>query len=325
MNASWQDLPVLSQVVALRRGRPQVADVLVSITGHLKQNGTKDIPASGRVLENGDIVLVISRYDMTEMSLLEMIVVPVLPDEKFEVRWLQEEAENMDIRVEDLPIFGHCPESEILLQRYRACQNSGGTGDWNASVLRRTFSPDFQGWKYHRGSLTTTQSAYSHDGKHLQKTWQLADLFDAAVHLDKDLLPNALDVLSGIGRRAVNETQAQQQVAAEWLKRAIEVGNLPLLEALEPALPQGFVSNGETSIADTLCKEVWKVASQHSDNDSWSVNWLKEVAHLGEKWTYGGLDKWTRCLIENGIQETAAPEAGVYLFRFAKIIVLQIV
>lgn len=145
MNASWQDLPLLSQAVALRRGRPQVSDVLVNITGRMKQNGTVNIPTTGKVLENGDIVLTVSRYDLTEMNELELTIVPIVPDEKFEVRWLQEETENMDIPVEDLPIFKHCLESEILLQRYRACKNAGGSGDWNASVLRRTFSPDFQG------------------------------------------------------------------------------------------------------------------------------------------------------------------------------------
>eukprot|EP00438_Fugacium_kawagutii_P025949 Skav207674 [mRNA] locus=scaffold1857:338093:346141:- [translate_table: standard] len=149
MEASWQNLPLLSQAVVLRRGRPQVADVLVNITGHTQQNGTADIPASGKLLENGNIVLVVSKYDMTEMKSLQMIIVPILPDENFKVRWLNEKAENMDIPAEDLPIFKHCLESEVLLQRYRACKNAGGTGDWNTSILNRTIAPDFQGVEIH--------------------------------------------------------------------------------------------------------------------------------------------------------------------------------
>eukprot|EP00438_Fugacium_kawagutii_P010631 Skav233296 [mRNA] locus=scaffold1501:73449:83388:+ [translate_table: standard] len=152
MNASWQDLPVLSQAVALRRGRPQVADVLVNITGRTEQNDTIDIPTRGKVLENGDIVLTVSKYDMTEMTSLEMVIAPILADETFQVRWLEqtltgrlEEGTGFDIPDEDLPIFSRCLESEILFRRYRACQKAGGTGDWNASVLRRTVIPDFQG------------------------------------------------------------------------------------------------------------------------------------------------------------------------------------
>lgn len=123
------------------------------------------------------------------------------------------------------------------------------------------------GWKYHHGSLTTTHPAWDYvNRKEVQKTWQLADIFEVAIHLDKDLLPNALDLLSGIARHAVNETyladnetrgRKQQSLAADWLRLAIEAGSVPLLQSVSSALPRGFIHT-EQSSGKAVCTAAWK-------------------------------------------------------------------
>ena len=143
MQASWQDLPIVRQDIALRRGRPQAIDVLVSLTAITRKNDRVEIPAFGRVGETGDISLQISEYNVTNMSSLELVIVPILPDRNFQVRFLQQEAGSVNHDPELLPHFRQCTESEILLQRYQACQKDGGSGDWNATFLRRTISPVF--------------------------------------------------------------------------------------------------------------------------------------------------------------------------------------
>ena len=141
MQGSWQDLPIVSQDIALRRGRPQVIDVLVSLTAITRKNDRVEIPAFGRVGETGDIILQISEYNVTNMSSLELVIVPIVPDRNFQVRFLQQEAGTVNAAPELLPHFRKCQESEILLQRYQACRKDAGTGDWNATFLRRILSP----------------------------------------------------------------------------------------------------------------------------------------------------------------------------------------
>ncbi|CAE7947509.1 rib-1 [Symbiodinium sp. KB8] len=143
MQGSWQDLPIVRQDIALRRGRPQVTDVLVSLTAITRKNDRIEILAFGRVGETGDITLQISEYNVTNLSSLELVIVPIVPDRNFQVRFLQQEAGTVNAAPELLPHFRQCQESEILLQRYQACQKDGGTGDWNATFLRRTLSPVF--------------------------------------------------------------------------------------------------------------------------------------------------------------------------------------
>lgn len=141
MQGSWQDLPIVSQDIALRRGRPQVTDVLVSLTAITLKNDRVEVPAVGRVGDTGDITLQISEYNVTNMSSLELVIVPIVPDRNFQVRFLQQEAGTVNAAPELLPHFRQCQESEILLQRYQACRKDGGTGDWNATFLRREFLP----------------------------------------------------------------------------------------------------------------------------------------------------------------------------------------
>lgn len=123
--------------------------------------------------------------------------------------------------------------------------------------------PPSSGWKYHHGVLTTAEPSFH--GK--QKRWPLAELFDAAIHLDKDLLPNAVDLIGEIANHAVNQTfeQEQELVAAEWLGLAIESGSLPLLKAFGPELPWGFVWAG-TSNGKKVCKAAWKVGLKLSSS-----------------------------------------------------------
>lgn len=141
------------------------------------------------------------------------------------------------------------------------CQRVAGAWLTRTSPLTVAIGAPLSGWKYHGGSLTTTRPAQDIFGKEYHKAWQLADLFEAAIQLDQDLLPNAIDLINGIAHHAVNETEEwkQKRVATEWLKLAIEAGSIPLLHAVGSALPQDVFGDSDDSGVLTFCEASWKV------------------------------------------------------------------
>ena len=123
-------------VIRLRRDIPMVMDVLVHLAGY-SAGGETEISATGSVTAEGNVVLNISQYDPQEQEGLRLVVVPILPDRKFEVHWGSLPAYATKMVDADLPTFQRCAESFSLQQRYSSCKDAG---TWTAQPISLNMS-----------------------------------------------------------------------------------------------------------------------------------------------------------------------------------------
>lgn len=136
---SLERKPAAFQAISLYRNIPLATDVLVKLLA-ISTNTTEVLRVRGKVSQEGDVIVTVSRFDPFRFETLRLIVVPILPDTNFRVRWAS--IPNDGGRMDDatLPDLERCNQSNYLRQRYRACRAPQVTAR-PSEPINFTFSP----------------------------------------------------------------------------------------------------------------------------------------------------------------------------------------
>jgi len=136
---SLERKPAAFQAISLYRNIPLATDVLVKLIAS-SSNTTEVLRVGGKVSPEGDVIVTVSRFDPFRFDTLRLIVVPILPDTNFRVRWASIPNDGGRMEDADLPDLKRCNQSNYLRQRYRACRASQVTARPSEPV-NFTFSP----------------------------------------------------------------------------------------------------------------------------------------------------------------------------------------
>ncbi|CAE7470517.1 unnamed protein product, partial [Symbiodinium pilosum] len=102
---------------------PVASDVLLLLVGETWDRTQVALKCDASVDGLGDIAVSLGHYDPFLYSSLRLVVMPVLPDKAFKVRWAQEGLEVAESELEKLGFaeLTRCHQSVFLQERYRVC------------------------------------------------------------------------------------------------------------------------------------------------------------------------------------------------------------